>query len=160
MALPYLEFNHVCIVVRSIEDAAKNWMQFMGVTEEDCFPFEIDVPEEDTWVKVFQIPAVNGVWIQLIQPMTEKGGMAAHLEKHGEGVQHIGFACPESKMDEVKQLVNQKTSFKWIFPEPIGPKGRRYQITHPKYSNGIIIETLSKGWDSDWRAIKAKGERL
>ena len=159
MTVPFLEFNHVCILVKDLEKSAKEWMEFLGVTEEDCYPMEMDVPEEDTWLKAINVPIGHGCWIQLVQPMTPKGGMWDHLQKRGEGPQHICFICPESKIDEVEKKVNDSGKWKWIFPKVRGPKGERYTMTHPKYSSGIIIELLSKGWDRDWQGLKAKGKR-
>jgi len=158
MTLPFLEFNHVCILVKDVEKAAKAWMKFLRVTEEDCYDFEFDVTEEDAKLRTINIPAGNGVWIQLVQPMDEKGGMASFLAKRGEGVQHICFTCPDSMMEEHDQRVREAGQFKLLFPEPREDKEMgmgRYQMTHPRTSNGVIIETLSKGWDRDWRALKA-----
>jgi methylmalonyl-CoA/ethylmalonyl-CoA epimerase len=151
MGLPYLEFNHVCIIVRDIKQSSKNWMTILGVTEEDCLFHDFDVVEEDARITVCNIPAGNGFWVQLVQPLDDKGGMAGFLAKRGEGVQHMGFVCPESRMGELDSLVREKTTFKWLFPEPRGPVGEKYSMIHPKSANGIIIETLTKGWDNDIR---------
>jgi methylmalonyl-CoA/ethylmalonyl-CoA epimerase len=151
MSLPYLVFNHVCIIVKDMKEAAKNWQTFLGVKEEDCQTSEFDVEGEDARLLICNIPSGNGTWIQLVQPLDEKGGMASFLARRGEGVQHICFVCPDSKMGELDQHVKDNTSFKWLFPEPRGPGpvGEKYGMIHPKTSNGVIIETLSKGWDRD-----------
>jgi methylmalonyl-CoA/ethylmalonyl-CoA epimerase len=159
MAIPFLEFNHICILVKDVDKAVKDWMEFLGVTEEDCYPMEMDVPEEDTWVRGYNVPAGNGAWIQLVQPMAPKGGMWDHLQKRGEGPQHICFTCPESLIDGFVQEVKDRGPWRWIFPEPRGPQFERYIMTHPKDSSGIIIEILSKGWDRDWQGFKAAQKR-
>jgi len=124
------KINHVAIVVRDIEESLKFWESALGL---ELHHVE-DVPSQAS--KVAFIP-VGDSEIELVQPTTEDSGMAAYLEKRGEGMHHLCIEVDdiEAKMQELKdagvRLINEAPQ---VLP------GRKMAFIHPKSTSGVLVE--------------------
>jgi methylmalonyl-CoA/ethylmalonyl-CoA epimerase len=124
------KINHVAIVVRDIEESLKFWESALGL---ELHHVE-DVPSQAS--KVAFIP-VGDSEIELVQPTTEDSGMAAYLEKRGEGMHHLCIEVDdiEAKMQELKdagvRLINEAPQ---VLP------GRKMAFIHPKSASGVLVE--------------------
>jgi methylmalonyl-CoA/ethylmalonyl-CoA epimerase len=124
------KINHVAIVVRDIDESLKFWESALGLQLHHVE----DVPSQAS--KVAFIP-VGESEIELVQPTTEDSGMAAYLEKRGEGMHHICIEVDdiEAKMQELKdagvRLINEAPQ---VLP------GRKMAFIHPKAASGVLVE--------------------
>jgi len=124
------KINHVAIVVRDIEESLKFWEFALGL---ELHHVE-DVPSQAS--KVAFIP-IGDSEIELVQPTTEDSGMAAYLEKRGEGMHHLCIEVDdiEAKIKEPKdagvRLINDTAQ---VLP------GRKMAFIHPKSASGVLVE--------------------
>ncbi|MEI7447310.1 MAG: VOC family protein [Burkholderiales bacterium] len=105
-ALPLFDrLHHVCMVVRDI-DAAQAYYESIGIGPWVEYPplseyVELDVPNRDGFMglryRVCQLPSVQ---LQLCQPGDAPSPQREFLERHGEGVYHLGFEVPDADAAE------------------------------------------------------------
>ncbi len=127
---PIKKINHVAIVVRDIEESLKFWESAMGL---ELHHVE-DVPSQAS--KVAFIP-IGDSEIELVQPTTEDSGMAAYLEKRGEGMHHLCIEVDdiEAKMQELKDA-----GVRMINDKPQELPNRKMAFIHPKSASGVLVE--------------------
>lgn len=124
------KINHVAIVVRDIEESLKFWEEQLGLKLDHI---EV-VPTQHS--RVAFIP-VGDSEVELVQPTSSDSGLAAYLEKRGEGMHHICFEVDDidAKLVELKEkgvrLINETAE---VLP------GRKMAFIHPKAGNGVLIE--------------------
>ena len=124
------KINHVAIVVKDIDESLKFWETALGLKLDHVE----DVPSQAS--KVAFIPVGEGE-IELVQPTNSDSGMAAYLEKRGEGMHHLCIEVDDikAKMQELKdagvRLINQS-------PEVL--PGRKMAFIHPKSTSGVLVE--------------------
>lgn len=124
------KINHVAIVVRDIEESLKFWEEQLGLKLDHI---EL-VPTQHS--RVAFIP-VGDSEVELVQPTSSDSGLAAYLEKRGEGMHHICFEVDDidAKLAELKEkgvrLINETAE---VLP------GRKMAFIHPKAGNGVLIE--------------------
>jgi methylmalonyl-CoA/ethylmalonyl-CoA epimerase len=124
------KINHVAIVVRDIEESLKFWEDQLGLKLDHI---EV-VPTQHS--RVAFIP-VGDSEVELVQPTSTDSGLAAHLEKRGEGMHHLCFEVDDidAKLAELKEkgvrLINETAE---VLP------GRKMAFLHPKAGNGVLIE--------------------
>lgn len=122
--------NHVAIVVRNIEESLKFWEESLGLKLDHI---EV-VPSQHS--RVAFIP-VGDSEVELVQPTDSESGLAAYLEKKGEGMHHLCMEVDDidAKLEELKEkgvrLINEKAE---VLP------GRKMAFIHPKAGNGVLIE--------------------
>lgn len=124
------KINHVAIVVRDIEESLKFWESAMGL---ELHHVE-DVPSQAS--KVAFIP-IGDSEIELVQPTTEDSGMAAYLEKRGEGMHHL---CVEVDDIEAKLQELKEAGVRLINDSPQVLPGRKMAFIHPKSASGVLVE--------------------
>lgn len=124
------KINHVAIVVRDIDESLKFWETALGLKLHHVE----DVPSQAS--KVAFIP-VGESEIELVQPTTEDSGMAAYLEKRGEGMHHLCIEVDdiEAKMQELKDA-----GVRMINDVPQVLPGRKMAFIHPKSASGVLVE--------------------
>lgn len=104
--------HHVCIVVRDIE-AASAYYQSLGIGPWRDYPplsayTEIDMPDPDAFYGlIFKYADLANIQIQLCQPGAPGSPQARFLERHGEGVFHLGFEVPSCDEGEAQGLAAQ-----------------------------------------------------
>lgn len=124
------KINHVAIVVRDIEESLKFWEEQLGLKLDHI---EV-VPTQHS--RVAFIP-VGDSEVELVQPTSSDSGLAAYLEKRGEGMHHICFEVDDidAKLAELKEkgvrLINETAE---VLP------GRKMAFILPKAGNGVLIE--------------------
>lgn len=124
------KINHVAIVVRDIEASLSFWEDSLGLKLHHVE----DVPSQAS--KVAFIP-VGDSEIELVQPTSSESGMAAYLEKRGEGMHHL---CVEVEDIEAKISELLAKGVKMINETPSVLPGRKMAFIHPKSCNGVLVE--------------------
>lgn len=124
------KINHVAIVVRDIEESLNFWETALGL---ELHHVE-EVPSQAS--KVAFIP-VGESEIELVQPTTEDSGMAAYLEKRGEGMHHL---CVEVDDIEAKMQELKDAGVRLINDTPQVLPGRKMAFIHPKAASGVLVE--------------------
>lgn len=97
--------HHVCIVVRDIEKAVAFYESVDVGPWQDYPPLanyvELDVPDREAFSALrFKFANLGNVQIQLCQPGALDSPQRRFLDKHGEGVFHLGFdvaGCDEGE---------------------------------------------------------------
>ncbi|HNY83955.1 MAG TPA: methylmalonyl-CoA epimerase [Anaerolineaceae bacterium] len=124
------KINHVAIVVKDIDQALRFWQEELGL---ELHHIE-DVPSQKS--KVAFIP-VGESEIELVQPTSDDSGMAAYLEKRGEGMHHL---CVEvDDIDGMLERLKEK-GVRLINETALELPGRKMAFVHPKSTNGVLVE--------------------
>ncbi|MFP4635075.1 MAG: methylmalonyl-CoA epimerase [Nitriliruptoraceae bacterium] len=83
---------------------------------------------------------VGGVWLQLLQPISEDSPVARYLQRNGPGLHHLGFGVPsvdaalEHLRDEGVRLIDESS-------RP-GGGGHQVAFVHPKGTGGVLVELV------------------
>ena len=124
------KINHVAIAVKDIEAALDFWENKLGLK----LDYIEEVPSEAS--RVAFIPIGDSL-IELVQPTRDDTGMAAYLEKRGEGMHHL---CVEvQNIDETFNRLKEQ-GVRLINTEPQVLPGRKMAFIHPKAANGVLVE--------------------
>lgn len=123
--------HHVAIVVRDLDEALAFYRDALGMEVSD----RRQVPEEEVEIAFLSAGQAE---IELVQPLTEEGGIARFLQKRGEGLHHICLA-----LDDVDTAMSQLAAAgaRVLGEEPqAGADGTRYVFVHPESAHGVLIE--------------------
>ena len=125
-----LKLDHVGIAVKSIAESSKLY-EILGIkstgTEE--------VAEQKAKVAFFP---VGDSEVELLESTAPDGPIARHIEKNGEGIQHIALRVDDldAALAELKakgiRLIDEKPRY--------GAGGARIAFVHPKSTGGILLE--------------------
>ncbi len=130
-----MKVEHIGIVVKSIEEALKVWEGILG------FKLEGMVEVESQGVRV-AILEVNGVRLELLEPLSPDSPVANFLSKRGEGLHHL---CFEVKDIESILLTLSSRGIKLIDKSSRpGALGNKVAFLHPSSSSGVLIELSEK----------------
>lgn len=128
------KIDHLGIVVRSIDEAIDYYEKVLGLP---CKGRE-EVPVQKVRTAFFLAGEVR---LELIEPTSADSPVAKYLEKHGEGLHHVGFATD----DIVRQLQQAKQAGCNLINEtPVeGAGGKLVAFLHPKSTHGVLTEFCS-----------------
>lgn len=123
--------HHVAIVVHNLDEALAFYRDALGLEVTD----RREVPQEG--VEIVFLPTAEGE-IELLRPLSEKGGIPRFLERRGEGLHHICLAVDDIEI-AMKRL--QAAGARVLSKEPrVGAHGVRYVFVHPKSAHGVLLE--------------------
>ena len=123
--------DHIGIAVKDIEQAKKFYTEFLGMKD-----LGEEVVEEQK-VKVCYIPCGDSE-IELLESTSPDGPIAKHIEKKGEGIQHIALrvdnieAAIADLMAKGVRMIDEKPRY--------GAGGAKIAFVHPKSTGGILLE--------------------
>lgn len=80
--------------------------------------------------------------IELLQGLRDDSAISKHIEKKGEGIQHLCFETED--FDKSIEYYKEK-GFAIIGKPVIGAEGKRIYFLHPKATNRVLIEIIEKG---------------
>ncbi len=97
-------FCQICIIVKDIEAAAQKWAALLGVDVPEIHINHLEGNENYTYrgqpvscdLKVCNI-FMDGFVIELHQPIGGPSTFQEFLDKHGNGVHHIGFEVGDQR---------------------------------------------------------------
>lgn len=104
-------FIQINIVVKDIETAARKWGELLGIPTPKIRLNHLEGVENYTYrgepvscdLLVADIP-MNGFVIELHQPIGGPSSFQEFLDRHGNGVHHIGFEVGDRRDDVIEQL--------------------------------------------------------
>jgi len=127
--------DHVGIAVRDL-DAAVGWYQrTFGARVAHRERIEADGVDE-------VLLAVGGSYVQLLTPWREASPVARFLDRHGEGVHHVGYrvadcgAALEAVRAQGARVVDEHPR--------TGSRGTTVAFLHPKGAFGTLIELVEE----------------
>lgn len=126
-----VKLDHIGIAVADLDAAMKVYTDVLGLKGAG-----VEVVEEQK-VRVAFFP-VGDTEIELLESTDPEGPIAKHIEKRGEGVQHLAFRVDniETTLDEMRakgiRLIDEKPRY--------GAGGARIAFLHPKSTGGVLIE--------------------
>jgi methylmalonyl-CoA/ethylmalonyl-CoA epimerase len=127
--------DHIGIAVNNLKERVTYYTEILGLK---LLRIE-EVPTQN--VRVAFIDAGN-VHIELLEPLSEDGAIYNHLQKRGEGIQHVAFQVSNisNKMQELREK-----GVRLLSEEPIpAAGGAKAAFLHPKDSFGVLYELYEK----------------
>jgi methylmalonyl-CoA/ethylmalonyl-CoA epimerase len=124
--------DHICIAVKNLELAKKQWAPLLGKTEPD--DAYVDEPEKINVARYY----IGEVGFELMESTTPDGDVAKFIEKNGEGVMLISFNVDKTAaaIDEVKgkgyPVIGGLRDFREC----------QFAFVHPKATNGVLLEYI------------------
>lgn len=123
--------NHIGIAVKDLDASVEVFKKIFGFT---------DVHRETVLDRGVHVASfkVGDVAIELTAPTDENSPIAKHLEKNGEGIQHIAFESDniDAELERLKaegvKLINETA-----VP---GAHDMRISFMHPKSTNRVLME--------------------
>jgi len=122
--------SHIGIAVKSIQEATQ-FYEKLGLKVESIE----EVPSQK--VRVAFIP-VGNTRIELVESMDPESAIAKHIDKKGEGIQHIAFTV-ENLPEMLVKLESQEVTLIDKTPR-LGAHGCDIAFLHPKSTNGVLVE--------------------
>ena len=100
--------HHINFLVYDLEDAIKRYQKILGVSVHS----REGLGSRGVKLARFQ---VGGIWIVLVQPVSEEGIPAEHLRRHGEGFFLISY-----EVDDVEQTAQdiKENGIRFLHEEP------------------------------------------
>jgi len=138
--------DHIAIAVRSLEESKKKFIDLYGAK----FVVEKINPEGQYKVAIFKLGAST---ITLLESTSPEGFVAKHVEKCGEGVQHIGFEVDD--LNPFIQHLQERGVKTAAYTEIEGV--RKEVLVGAKNGFGIIWQVFE--WLGDWKR-KTPEERM
>jgi len=145
---PIGKLDHIGIAVKSVAEARKFFEDVLGAT----FLFETASEAAGYTLANFDL---NGLTIELLEPLGANSFLHKFLEKRGEGMHHLTFNVPDSKR---KAAELKKQGVRIVDETEWSPTSYEAFIS-PRSSHGVLIQ-LGSGYptlsnDSGW--YKRKG---
>jgi methylmalonyl-CoA/ethylmalonyl-CoA epimerase len=129
------QIDHVAIAVTDLDRAIGWYQEMFGATVTHRERVERDAVEE-------ALLEVAGSYIQLLTPTGPGSTVARYLERHGEGIHHVGYrvadvaAALETLKAKGTRVIDER-------PRP-GSRGTTVAFVHPKAAFGTLIELVQE----------------
>ena len=131
---PIGKLDHIGIAVKSVTEARKFFEDTLGAT------FVFEAANEAAGYKLAALD-LNGLSIELLEPLGANSFLHKFLEKRGEGMHHLTFNVPDTKA-KVTQLVEQGVRI--VDQTEWSPSSYEAFIS-PRSSHGVLIQ-LGNGY--------------
>ncbi|MBW1711297.1 MAG: methylmalonyl-CoA epimerase [Deltaproteobacteria bacterium] len=122
---------HLGIAVSDIDKAQEFFNDKLGLS--------IDHEEMVDELKTAFVP-IGQTNLELVQDTNPEGVIARHIEKRGEGIQHVAY-----EVEDIDQaLMELKAKGVRLIDEVARPgaHGSRVAFLHPKVTNGVLTELV------------------
>ncbi len=129
------KIEHIGIAVKSIDEAKKLYEDVLGLK---CYAVE-EVADQKVKTAFFMVGETK---IELLEPTAPDSPIAKFIEKRGQGVHHIAFACDDT--DKALQDVENKNIRLIDKVSRKGAENLNIGFLHPKSTLGVLIELCSE----------------
>lgn len=130
------KIDHICIAVRSLEQARKAWEPVLGKSAPD--DAYVDESEKIRAARYW----IGGVGFELIESTSPDGEVAKFIAEHGEGVMLVSLNVDRTR-DAMAELQAKG------YPLVGGARTFRdceFAFVHPKAVNGVLLELIDYKW--------------
>jgi len=130
------KIDHICIAVKSLEEARRVWEPVLGKSAPDD-----EYNDESEMIRVARY-WLGGVGFELMESTSPDGEVAKFIEKRGEGVMVVSLNVDDTRaaMDDLGQmgypLIGGARSF----------RDCEFAFVHPKKMNGVLLEVIDYKW--------------
>ena len=127
------QIDHIAIAVNSLEESIKVYTSLLGVE-----PELETITAEKVNTAVYDL---NGVSLELIEPIGDDSPITKFLQKKGEGLHHVCL-----KVDSLEETMTElkEKGIEIIDETPkIGAGGTKIVFIHPKSTGGVLFELNS-----------------
>jgi methylmalonyl-CoA epimerase len=125
----FKKVDHIAFAVKNIEAAKKNLIDGFGAK----LLFQKENPQQQYTVSILRL---GEICFSLLESTTPDGFVAKHIERYGEGVQHIGIQVDDlDKTLDVWRQLGYKTT-----PVEDVPGIRRQTLLSPKNGMGVVFQ--------------------
>jgi len=125
------KIDHIGVAVKNLEEAAKFYREILGLQVGEIFTHG---EMRGAFVEI------GGVEFELLANDNPESAIAKHIEKRGEGIQHVAFQVDEIEK-EMERLKAKGIAFIDAKPRP-GARGSQIAFMHPKNTYGILMELV------------------
>jgi methylmalonyl-CoA/ethylmalonyl-CoA epimerase len=125
------KIDHIGVAVKDLEANAKFYRETLGVPVGEIFTHG-----EMRGVFV----NIGGVEFELLANDNPESAIAKHIEKKGEGIQHVAFQVSQIEK-KIETLKGKGIAFLDQKPRP-GARGSMIAFMHPKSTQGILMELV------------------
>jgi methylmalonyl-CoA epimerase len=144
---PIGKLDHIGIAVKSVAEARKFWEGVMGAR------FMYDHEKPRAGYKLVELD-LNGLTVELLEPLGADSFLHQYLQKKGEGMHHLTFAIPDVR----KTASELKESGVRVVDEVEHSPTSHECFISPRSSHGVLIQ-LGSGYptlsnDPEWTAKK------
>ena len=122
---------HLGIAVKDLAEAQTFYTRMLGLT--------LDHEEMVDKLKPGFVP-IGQTNMELVQDTEPEGVISRHIEKRGEGIQHVAFEV-ENIDEALKELKAKGVKLIDEVARP-GAHGSRVAFIHPKATNGVLTELV------------------
>jgi len=122
---------HLGIAVKDLAEAQTFYTRMLGLT--------LDHEEMVDKLKTGFVP-IGQTNMELVQDTEPEGVISRHIEKRGEGIQHVAFEV-ENIDEALKELKAKGVKLIDEVARP-GAHGSRVAFIHPKATNGVLTELV------------------
>jgi methylmalonyl-CoA/ethylmalonyl-CoA epimerase len=141
LSTPFHQLHHICLVVHDI-DKTQAYYESIGIGPWQQYPplteyTDLDVPNPDAFAQmVYRVVNLDNVQLQLCQPPRLDCPQRRFLDRHGEGVFHLGFE------HDVDGAVATATSLGLgILMRGRRPDGSGFVYFDTRDDAGVVLET-------------------
>lgn len=130
------KLDHLCIAVRSIEQARPVWEPVLGKEQpDDCY---VDEAEKIRVARYW----LGEIGFELVEATCPESEVAKFIEKRGEGVMLVSL-----NVDNTRQAMEELAAKG--YPLIGGPRPFRdceFGFVHPRKMNGVLLELIDDTW--------------
>lgn len=125
------KIDHIAIAVENLAESSEKLKKLL-----DIEPSEPEIVEEQKVKVVFF--DVNGVHIELLEPISEDSPIAGFINKKGPGLHHIAFASSDLDQDLLRL---EKEEVRLIDKKPRkGANDKKIAFAHPRSTLKVLME--------------------
>ena len=127
--------DHIGIAVRDLDEGIALYGDLLGLELER----REEVASENVRVAFLKLDRAGALGhVELLAPMSDKGNIAAFIQRKGPGLHHIALAVKD--INQVLERCRQ-AGMRLLDETPrIGAGGKQIAFLHPKSGGGVLIE--------------------
>ncbi len=127
------KIDHIGVAVKDLDATLKFYEENLGLPV---------TARMDHGISRGAFVTVGGVEFEFLENKDPNSAIARHIEKRGEGLQHIAFKVPNIQ-EAIEELKKKGIPFIDDKPRP-GARGSRIVFMHPKSTYGILMELVER----------------
>jgi methylmalonyl-CoA epimerase len=141
--------DHVAIAVRDADQAAEQYARLLNATHVRT---EV-LREKAGMVKVAYLQIGENV-LSLVQSLEPDGFINQHIDKHGEGLHHLGL-----EVDNLAEFVQEVEAKGYRIPLRDEFSNRSEVVLRPRDASGVVLQVLEWKGGSD-ATVEERIERI